>query len=112
MNTTLKAALLSATLAAGATQANAQGRPPVGHLPFYSCGPTEAMEQTLRERYGEVARYGGTSSPIHLDRFWINEETGSWSNTRSNINSGVTCILTSGENGIKLEEPEPTGQGI
>ena len=80
---------------------------PIGAVPFYVCGQTQGIFETLAERYGESRQFCGTSSTIHLDCHWRNAETGTWSNTRTNIQQDMTCILTSGNNSYAIAQPVP-----
>jgi hypothetical protein len=80
---------------------------PIGAVPFYVCRDTESLFEVLESQYGETRQFCGTSSPIHLDCHWRNAETGTWSNTRTNIQQGMSCVLTSGNNSYAIEQPKP-----
>ena len=97
----LVAALFTATPAAA--------QQPVGHLPFYSCGPTEVMVNGLKKEYGEDPIFLGVASDTHLDRVFLDAADGSYSVLRSNA-QGVSCIILSGQGGQTLEIKAP-GEG-
>lgn len=80
---------------------------PIGAIPYFACATTETMFKTLESQYGESRQFCGTSSPIHLDCHWRNADTGTWSNTRTNIQQDMTCILTSGNNSHAIAQPAP-----
>lgn len=101
----MKKTFIAASLALLPTIAEAQQA--LGAIPYYYCSPTEPLFQSLQDQYGESRQFCGTSSDIHLDCHWRNADTGTWTNTRTNIQEDVTCILTSGENSFEVAQPAP-----
>jgi hypothetical protein len=92
-----------ATIALFPAFAEAQQRQPLGAIPYYVCAPTESIEKSLRETYGEEPVYAWTTSPIHLNRLWVDAADGSATITRTNIEQGATCVLNEGGNAMQLE---------
>lgn len=101
---------LALTLAfAACTPAHAQ--PVGGFIPLHQCGKTQAMIAELDEEYNERLIAGGTNGTVLLDQFYLNEETGSFTILRSNIEAGVSCIISFGDNGQMINAPAPVSKG-
>jgi hypothetical protein len=73
---------------------------------YTACQPTEQLFEILENRYGETRQSCGTFSPIHLDCHWANAETGTYTNTRTNIQEGISCIDSSGSNWQPIAQPD------
>ena len=101
----MKNTLLATAIALSPSFADAQEA--LGAIPYFACQTTETMFDKLESQYGETRQFCGTSSPIHLDCHWRNADTGTWSNTRTNIQQDMTCILTSGDHSHAIEQPKP-----
>lgn len=94
-----KTTLIAAAVALAPTFAEAQ-QPPVGHLPFYTCGPTQDVYDGLVQLHNEQPLFEWRTSPIHLNKFWVDAVDGSISITRENEQQGVTCITQHGRDGV------------
>jgi hypothetical protein len=60
-----------------------------------ACGSRDAVVAKLGEKYGEVRRGGGLSSPTEVFEIWASEATGSWTILRTTPN-GLSCIMAVG----------------
>lgn len=81
-----------------ATQADAQTI-----IQTLRCGDTDEIREVLEGQYNEVETYRGLRSDTLLEAFWYNAQTGSYSFTRSNIEAGMTCIISAGNFGQELK---------
>lgn len=73
-----------------------------------ACNTTDQVLGSLQsERWNEAQRFYGVNGGERLDRLWVNEETGTYTFTRSTAN-GITCILSAGEfSGFVTNAPKP-----
>lgn len=106
--TKLPAIALAATIFSGVA-ANAQQ--PVDYLPLFYCGKTADMEETLKNHFKASTAFVGLGSPQHMDRLYINEETGAYTVLRTSAENDISCVIVSGEYG-ELKQPEPVLDGI
>ena len=60
-----------------------------------ACGSRDAVVAKLSEKYGEVRRGGGISSPTEVFEIWASEATGSWTILKTTPN-GLSCIMAVG----------------
>jgi hypothetical protein len=60
-----------------------------------ACGTREAVVAKLSEKYGEVRRGGGLSSPTEVFEIWASATTGSWTILKTTPN-GLSCIMAVG----------------
>ena len=97
-----KLLLIAFTLGANPVQASS--------IPLEYCNTAQALRDMLSNKYNEAVQFTGIKTDIHLEELWTNHETGSYSFVRTNIAEDVSCIISSGSNGVvKLT---PSGQGI
>ena len=61
-----------------------------------ACGARDAVVAKLSEKYGEVRRGGGLSSPTEIFEIWASEATGSWTILKTTPN-GLSCIMAVGD---------------
>lgn len=87
---------LTAIAFLAASGANAQQ---FGYMPFENCNTTDHIETSLIDRYDEVVSFAGVKSPVLLERLWINTEEGTYTFTRTNVQEGMTCIISIGSYG-------------
>lgn len=106
----MKQTIIAASIALLPTFAEAQ-QPPVGYIPYYACGETQAMRGGLTARYGEVTHGVGIATDIHVDELFVDPEDGSYSMLRSNAQDGISCILIEGRDWNFIQSaPAPTGE--
>jgi hypothetical protein len=60
-----------------------------------ACGSRDAVVAKLSEKYGEVRRGGGISSPTEVFEIWASATTGSWTILKTTPN-GLSCIMAVG----------------
>tara|TARA_R110000744_G_scaffold185884_1_gene305257 strand:+ start:579 stop:899 length:321 start_codon:yes stop_codon:yes gene_type:complete len=76
-----------------------------GSMPFESCGKTETVRNVLIEQFNQSSTFKGLKGSIHLDELFYNETSGTYAFVRSNIEAGVSCVLSSGAHGQVTETP-------
>ena len=77
-----------------------------GALPLEFCSTTTQVEQILTNQYNEAVRYEGVKSPVLVERLWVNDQTGTYSFTRTNIQENITCVISAGNHG-QVKRPKP-----
>ena len=70
--------------------------PPVLAQSTQACGPRAQFVEKLENKYKEVSRGVGLSSPTQVIEFWSSPETGSFSVFVTYPN-GMSCILATGQ---------------
>jgi hypothetical protein len=78
---------------------------PAALLPLFECGDTKEMFKQLKEKFNEANAFIGAGDPRLMDTLWINEETGSYTIVRSNVQDGVSCVVLKGIAG-QLSKPK------
>ena len=73
-----------------------------------NCMPTEQVQITLLEDYGEVPLTMGLAGPGVIVEYWGNPETGTWSIVINRAN-GISCVPVSGTDMelIPIDNSEP-----
>jgi hypothetical protein len=78
--------------------ANSQGIP----IETIACGTTDQIRGILTDKYNETVKYRGLIDEKLIEEYWTNDQTGTYSFTRSNIEAGVTCVISAGEHSQKI----------
>jgi hypothetical protein len=69
------------------------------------CGPRDAVEQVLHDRYGETVQSRGLDVNGTVMHIWANLQTGSWSVTATSA-GGLTCLVGAGNYFEQVNEPQ------
>lgn len=78
-----------------------------GTINLEYCNKTEVLSTMLKEKFNQSVQFTGIKSPVHAEQFWFNSDSGTYSFVRTNIERGLSCIISSGRFG-ELTPKEPT----
>lgn len=96
----IKALLLSAALTTVVTTAAAQQS---------NCASYDVVISVLEADYGEEPLFAGMSLPnTDLIQLFINPDTGTWTAIATDLVTGMTCVVSSGDSGNILPLGNPT----
>lgn len=70
-----------------------------------ACAPYTEVTNTLTRKYSEARQSVARAGPLQVITVWANLETGSWTITATQAETGITCVVAAGQQYILLMEP-------